>query len=61
MKDLFFHILRFRICRKIMGIGNGEPVRETVILLIGRVSLIFNRCRVSWQEDKVSEADAARL
>ena len=44
-----------------MGIGNGEPVRETVILLIGSVSLIFNRCRVSWQEDKAAEADAARL
>ena len=24
---LFHHILCFRICRKIMGIGNGEPVK----------------------------------
>ncbi len=44
-----------------MDIGNGEPVRETVILLIGRVSLIFNKYRVSWREGKVVEADVARL
>ena len=36
-----------------MGIGNGEPVSEKVICLIGKVSPIFNLSAASWQAETV--------
>ncbi len=36
-----------------MGIGNGEPVSELVIYLIGSVSPLFNIRLTPWQEERV--------